>query len=981
MTDRRQGGESSSSQDGGGSVRSEERAPGAKRKKLAGYLKAANDLRHSYQQSYTSGWTSREGSGQGVDDGTPGAFPEAAVVRSGDEEMILFPSYARKHIKRKPEAVPGTIQETEGQGRDVRDTVGAGDAEFWAKEWEKYEDDNAVVDVDVRGWIYTPHKGQMTRKHRLFIGIARQLVGLPAPSTPSPSKGSPSSSPSSSRASSPHTSHRERVEARSAQREEEIVSKEAESILRRGEAEAAAAGRGKYSEAPGTSSRDNSPLGLSRKVSPAERRGDAGSGNASDNDEPPITALQKRASWNQPSNMSPAELSIANSHLMARLKPFLSNPLANTPISAFFYNDKISRQRTTTTDASGHFTFRAALEFVPTHVRILASEKLSATEEIIITDPKGVSVISDIDDTIKHSAITSGAREIFRNAFIRELGDLTIEGVREWYCRLAELGVKFHYVSNSPWQIYPILTKFFSLAGLPAGSFHLKQYSGMFQGIFEPVAERKKGTLDKISRDFPERNFILIGDSGEADLEVYVDFVLENPGRVLGIFIRDVTTAVPRGFFDSSMGSLSGENSPNSNRKNASNGASASAKSMQHRQEEDDPDLKAAIAASLRSMEKENEGGIPEQRPNLPGRKPSSPPAPEAQSIEKLIDFSDDEPPSSLLNAPHLTRASSDPAQDMLDKHTSPARTNTARSMPPMPPRKPVALRSPSSEQTTTISTAVSQKGPRPPKPRRPSTSVHAPQAHNVTSTSNQSKHPKPDTPPKPALNRGAPSYASRAGQKLSSAYSHLPSVSGHWHSQEHPPTEGARAISTNAKSGPPPDKTAATDKPGKTDKSDKSPESPVKRAPPPPPPRRGLSSYPAAAAQYASNRVSGYWNGTSSSQQPYGSANRNGSQTSLASVASVASNNTGPAVSKRETLWRQRWARAEAILRDKGVVLRSWRVGSDAIEESVRLVEEAKRKWESEGGGVEGAEKRELEEQQRRGKGGGRIRQVREGE
>ncbi|KAJ9649443.1 hypothetical protein H2199_000218 [Coniosporium tulheliwenetii] len=780
MTDRRQGGESSSSQDGGGSVRSEERAPGAKRKKLAGYLKAANDLRHSYQQSYTSGWTSREGSGQGVDDGTPGAFPEAAVVRSGDEEMILFPSYARKHIKRKPEAVPGTIQETEGQGRDVRDTVGAGDAEFWAKEWEKYEDDNAVVDVDVRGWIYTPHKGQMT-----------------------------------------------------------------------------------------------------------------------------------------------------------------------------------------------------PLEFVPTHVRILASEKLSATEEIIITDPKGVSVISDIDDTIKHSAITSGAREIFRNAFIRELGDLTIEGVREWYCRLAELGVKFHYVSNSPWQIYPILTKFFSLAGLPAGSFHLKQYSGMFQGIFEPVAERKKGTLDKISRDFPERNFILIGDSGEADLEVYVDFVLENPGRVLGIFIRDVTTAVPRGFFDSSMGSLSGENSPNSNRKNASNGASASAKSMQHRQEEDDPDLKAAIAASLRSMEKENEGGIPEQRPNLPGRKPSSPPAPEAQSIEKLIDFSDDEPPSSLLNAPHLTRASSDPAQDMLDKHTSPARTNTARSMPPMPPRKPVALRSPSSEQTTTISTAVSQKGPRPPKPRRPSTSVHAPQAHNVTSTSNQSKHPKPDTPPKPALNRGAPSYASRAGQKLSSAYSHLPSVSGHWHSQEHPPTEGARAISTNAKSGPPPDKTAATDKPGKTDKSDKSdksPESPVKRAPPPPPPRRGLSSYPAAAAQYASNRVSGYWNGTSSSQQPYGSANRNGSQTSLASVASVASNNTGPAVSKRETLWRQRWARAEAILRDKGVVLRSWRVGSDAIEESVRLVEEAKRKWESEGGGVEGAEKRELEEQQRRGRVGGGL-------
>lgn len=76
------------------------REPGARRRKLAGYLKAANELRQTYQQQYAPGW-SRGETTYDYEDDTPGSFPDAAVVRSGEEEMILFPSYARKHVKRK----------------------------------------------------------------------------------------------------------------------------------------------------------------------------------------------------------------------------------------------------------------------------------------------------------------------------------------------------------------------------------------------------------------------------------------------------------------------------------------------------------------------------------------------------------------------------------------------------------------------------------------------------------------------------------------------------------------------------------------------------------------------------------------------------------------------------------------------------------------------------------------------------------------
>ncbi|KAL8849828.1 MAG: hypothetical protein Q9198_011126, partial [Flavoplaca austrocitrina] len=273
--------------------------------------------------------------------------------------------------------------------------------------------------------------------------------------------------------------------------------------------------------------------------------------------------------------------------MMLRLKPFLTTPLPSTPLTVFFYNEKSSRSRTIYTNEAGHFNLRAALDFIPTHVRVLASDRLSATDEIHITEPQGVSLITDVDDTIKHSAIGAGAREVFRNVFIRDLGDLRIDGVKEWYTKMTSMGVKLHYVSNMPWQLFPVLMSFLSGAGLPKGSFHLKHYTGMLQGIFEPVAERKKGTLERILSDFPSRRFILVGDSGEADLELYTELVQANPGRILGVFIRDVTTTTTQGFFDSSINGENNRTGPRSAPAHSSsttpNGSRAALKDFEER--------------------------------------------------------------------------------------------------------------------------------------------------------------------------------------------------------------------------------------------------------------------------------------------------------------------------------------------------------------------------------------------------------------
>lgn len=829
---------------------------GSRRRKLAGYLKAANEIRQSYMGS--SQFDGEDGSG------IPGSFPELTAARSGEEELILFPSYARRHYPRK-----NSNSDVPGSSQDIRSIRGTGDADYWKREWEKYEDGSSVVDVDVRGWIYSPHRGAMTRKQRFVVGIARRLSGVPAPPASIDSK-----------ESSPLDMVQSRLDSHAARHEEEQIDCEAASLAKKGEGAAKVAWRGEYCEPPGGDSDRYSIRGSpapSRTPSPDTERSPrlpfrASEGSIYD-DASSLNSLEKRASWNQPQDMSPAEISIANAHLMARLKPFLHIPLINTPLTVFFYNDNTSKSRSITTNESGHFSLRMSLDFIPTNVRVLASDKLSATEEVQITEPKGVSVISDIDDTIKHSGIGNGAKEIFRNVFIRELGDLTIEGVREWYPKMAVKGVQFHYVSNAPWQLYPVLTSFFAMAGLPKGSYHLKQYNGMLQGIFEPVAERKKGTLEKIMQDFPERRFILVGDSGEADLELYTDIVLANPGRVLGVFIRDVTSIKHQGFFDSSLKPLRqrGSQSPVRGRSNE-NTSFANRKSM--------PDLL--------------------QKPNLP-------PRPSARSIQTNAQI-----PTTGPTMGQLIDYEDSPSQGIARSSTDP--DPEKKSPPPLRP-KPPSLRSVSGESLSmtpmpppppsTSSHPSTRKPIPPPKPRQYSTAETQPAEPSPLS---QSQTASPPGSRATSLERQ--SYRAAMRSKVVSAYNSLPSWSSYAEPQQQSgPTSAARP-------------TPADDLNRK------------ERLPPPIPSRRNISSYPAAAAHYASNRLSGGWSGN-----PEG-----------ANGASGAGNNSGGGggeeISKKEEMWQRRWATAKSIFEDKGVLLRSWRRGEDVMDEAVKLVERA------EGGG-----------------------------
>jgi phosphatidate phosphatase APP1 len=157
-----------------------------------------------------------------------------------------------------------------------------------------------------------------------------------------------------------------------------------------------------------------------------------------------------------------------------------------------------------------------------------------------LVEPSGLSVISDIDDTVKFTNVAD-RRELLRNTLLREF--TAIEGMPDVYRRWQQAGAEFHYVSSSPWQLSDCLCRFLGTVGLPAGSMHLKLFRLKDSTPLGRLPSRKRGkrrAIEKILADFPDRRFVLVGDSGERDPEIYASVARRRPEQVVGIHIREI---------------------------------------------------------------------------------------------------------------------------------------------------------------------------------------------------------------------------------------------------------------------------------------------------------------------------------------------------------------------------------------------------------------------------------------------------------
>ena len=151
----------------------------------------------------------------------------------------------------------------------------------------------------------------------------------------------------------------------------------------------------------------------------------------------------------------------------------------------------------------------------------------------------GVSIISDIDDTIKESDVTN-KRALLNNTFLREFE--SVQGMSETYRHWAEEGTCFHYVSSSPWQLFTSLDELKSVHQFPVGTMHLRNFRLRDQLLKKVIIRRqgKRVAIQRLIKNLPLRRYILIGDSGEKDPEIYRKICRKNPNSIAAVFIRDL---------------------------------------------------------------------------------------------------------------------------------------------------------------------------------------------------------------------------------------------------------------------------------------------------------------------------------------------------------------------------------------------------------------------------------------------------------
>jgi len=166
------------------------------------------------------------------------------------------------------------------------------------------------------------------------------------------------------------------------------------------------------------------------------------------------------------------------------------------------------------------------------------------TGEVSLWVETGLTVISDIDDTIKITRVRD-RRAALRNTFLEPFRP--VPGMAEAYQRWRrDAHAQFCYVSASPWQLYLPLEEFIRSAGFPEGPFYLKDFrwkDESFFNLFESPEKYKPKMIEPLLKRFPNRRFVLVGDSGESDPEIYGALARRFPVQVTRILIHEVTNA------------------------------------------------------------------------------------------------------------------------------------------------------------------------------------------------------------------------------------------------------------------------------------------------------------------------------------------------------------------------------------------------------------------------------------------------------
>lgn len=192
-----------------------------------------------------------------------------------------------------------------------------------------------------------------------------------------------------------------------------------------------------------------------------------------------------------------------------------------------------------TSDRQGYFALdlpaRGAPGWNEVELELAAAPGTQAIGRVLVPSAQArFGIVSDIDDTVVYSHVLSKWRMLASLALSNARTRKPFKGVGAFY-RALHAGVNpVFYVSKSPWNLYAPLVEYLEVQGLPLGPLVLRDFA------LRMDRHHKAEAIEAILQTYPRLGFVLIGDSGEQDPEIYAAIVRRHPRRIRAIYIRSI---------------------------------------------------------------------------------------------------------------------------------------------------------------------------------------------------------------------------------------------------------------------------------------------------------------------------------------------------------------------------------------------------------------------------------------------------------
>ncbi len=233
-------------------------------------------------------------------------------------------------------------------------------------------------------------------------------------------------------------------------------------------------------------------------------------------------------------------------NIYRRAKELINNEIKNKTVEVEINHEKFYEK----SDFEGYFQFDVTLKkglktgYYPIKLKIKNNPD-TLTSKATIIDKKMIGIISDFDDTIIVSNVPNKLKLAYNTVFKNYKQRKLVKGLKERFEKILaqnpkNLPTPLFILSGSPQQLFNPIEGFLNYHNFPKHILILKKAHGKNKDPLSDQYKYKMQKIEKLIQLYPNMKWVMFGDSGEKDKEVYESLTKKYPDKVLRFYIRDV---------------------------------------------------------------------------------------------------------------------------------------------------------------------------------------------------------------------------------------------------------------------------------------------------------------------------------------------------------------------------------------------------------------------------------------------------------